>query len=346
MLTHTSHYPITSSQMQTLSHLGLPKTHTICLDIETTGLMPSVCAVFMIGTAMICHDELIITQWLADGLTWDDEAAVLQAFTDFLSLQKGTASPLHLLTYNGDRFDLRFLKERFTQCRLSDPLDDPNILTTDLMVKCKPLKKIYNLPNMKLKTLASFMELSEHKADTTPEGRALIRCYHAYIKTKDPESLDLLWLHNKNDLIQTIGILPMYQALVILEGKFQVEKASVSDGSLHLLASSVCSAPSPIDLDASDIHLHVEGSQLSINISIHERGLRYYHTDYKNYVYLPKEDFVIPKSMAAYVPSSDRCRASKENCHTWFLPDESFLGDPSQLTAYARMLSLFLILSR
>lgn len=345
MLTHITRHPITKEQIQTLSLFGLSADDTICLDIETTGLMPSVCALFMIGCAMINQDakELVITQWFADGLTWDDEAAVLLAFTTFLNEHSSNACPLNLLTYNGDRFDLRFLKERFTQCKLPDPLSQDTIIPLDLMVSFKALKKLYDLKNMKLKTLADFMKL---KKNQTPEGKALINAYHAYINEKDPETLDLLWQHNINDLIQTMGILPLQQTISILNGNFTVTHARIDKEFLLIEASSDCFAPLPVCLVYDSYHVTLEDNKLLFKITLHERGLRYYHTDFKNYVYLPGEDFVIPKSMASYVPACDRCKADKDHCYTWFTPDESFLDDLDKLTAYARMLSAFLIFIR
>lgn len=312
MLTHITRHPITKEQIQTLSLLNLSADDTICLDIETTGLMPSVCALFMIGCAMIDKDtqELVITQWLADGLTWDDEAAVLLAFTAYIEKQKAAACPLHLLTYNGDRFDLRFLTERFSQCKLPDPLSEDNILSLDLMVSFKALKKIYGLKNMKLKTLADFMKL---KTDQTPEGKALINAYHSFINEKDPETLDLLWHHNINDIKQTIGILPLQQTLSILQGNFKVTQAKIDKEILTIEAASDCSVPAPIHLVYDLHHLSLEDNKLLFQITLNERGLRYYHTDFKNYVYLPAEDFVIPKSMAPYVPACDRCKADKDH---------------------------------
>lgn len=345
MLTHITRHPVTTEQIETLPQLGLTIPGTICLDIETTGLMPSVCALFMIGCAVIDEEthELLITQWLADGLTWDDETAVLKAFTDFLTERHKAYDHLHLLTYNGDRFDLRFLKERFIQCKLSDPLSDPWIHPIDLMVRLKPIKKVYELKNMKLKTLAEFMKIQSNK---TPEGKILINKYHEYIKEKDPETLDLLWQHNINDLLQTIGILPLYQTLAILNGSFTVTEALITDQTLRLIAFSDCMVPAPVDLSYDGHRLHIEDHNLCYQIDLCERGLHYYHTDIKNYVYLPKEDFVIPKTMAAFVPACDRCKADKEHCYTWFLPDESFLHDQQKLTTYAQMISAFLIFIR
>ncbi len=340
MLFNKTHSPVTFSQLQALSLLGFSSSDTIILDIETTGLIPEVCTVFMIGCAVIKDNKLLITQWMSDGPTWKDEADILKSFSDYISTYISIQPHLHILTYNGNRFDLRFLKERFRQCNLNDPLNDPVVLSTDLMTIFKPLKKIYHLKNMKLKTLSDLMNISIHK---TPEGKILINRFHDYIKTKDPKILDLLWMHNINDLIQTVGILPLYLTIAIFGDNYKIETVYRDKNKLYIHANANYAAPVPITFFHDELKVKICESHLTFQIAILERGLRYYYTDFKNYVYLQKEDFVIPKAMASFVPISEKSKATKENCYTWFYPDESFLGNPDKLAAYIKMLLTFLI---
>ena len=50
--------------------------------------------------------------------------------------------------------------------------------------------------------------------------------------------------------------------------------------------------------------------------NITEEELKHFYKDYKNYYYIPEEGQAIHKSVAAYVDTSFKEKATKENCFT------------------------------
>ena len=85
-----------------LRSLGDPDDF-LFLDIETTGLTPETAQIYLIGTLSHTEDTgWTLRQWFADSLSSEEE--ILRAFFAF-------ASPFKTLVhYNGDGFDLPFLK--------------------------------------------------------------------------------------------------------------------------------------------------------------------------------------------------------------------------------------------
>lgn len=308
----------------------------ILMDIETTGLSPEMSALFMIGCGWFEDQKLHVIQWLADSLELFGEQDILKTFSqwllDFADLNR---SPV-LVTYNGTKFDLPFLNSRYEQCGLLNPLSTLQISHCDLYRKYLPLKKIWPVPNMKLKTLSQWMGYSFIAA---PEGRKLIRTYHDYIKTKDPDMLNLLFLHNINDIESLMLLLPMQGWLNFFHGAYDImETLCIEQSRIRFKLESFSSLKSHFEWEAYDIKLSVTDSFASLLVPVYERGLRYYYTDYRNYVYLPAEDYALPKSMAKYMDRSYQEKACQENCYTWFKPDSQFMQDKEKQKEYIQMI--------
>ena len=49
---------------------------------------------------------------------------------------------------------------------------------------------------------------------------------------------------------------------------------------------------------------------------MYETELKLFYKDYKNYYYLPKEDMVVHKSLAAFVDKDNKEKAIASNCYT------------------------------
>lgn len=82
----------------------------LLLDIETTGFSADMSTIFMIGCAHFDGKKMLVNQWLSDTLELRGEQEVLNAFSEWLLLQTSSSKKLCLVTYNGDNFDLLFLK--------------------------------------------------------------------------------------------------------------------------------------------------------------------------------------------------------------------------------------------
>ena len=56
-------------------------------------------------------------------------------------------------------------------------------------------------------------------------------------------------------------------------------------------------------------------TQGTLQIPILSTTLKHYFPDYRNYYYLPLEDTAIHKSVATYVDSSNKVKATKQTCY-------------------------------
>ena len=77
------------------------------VDIETLGLSPKTSPIYLIGCGYFDNNGFNISQFFAD--SYQDEPYLLQ---DFLSFSSGFKTLMH---FNGDKFDLPFIKGR---CRI------------------------------------------------------------------------------------------------------------------------------------------------------------------------------------------------------------------------------------
>ena len=239
------------------------------------------------------------------------------------------------MTYNGDNFDLPFLKNRYAQCQLSCPLNSLNLKTLDLYRKFLPLKTLWPVKNMKLKTMSIWLGYTPL---TTPSGRQLIKSYHQYIKIKDSETLNLLFLHNTDDLRALAALLPVYNYILFFSGFYTLTAADRTRESLLFHLTPEVFLPAPLTFESFGCRIDINDSETLLHVPVYERGLRYYYGDIKNYVYLPKEDYALHRSMAAYVDKSHWQKATRENCYTWFCLEETFLTDRQRMKDYVQMI--------
>ena len=313
----------------------LNRESPVLLDIETTGFSPDVSAVFMIGCAYAEEDKFVLIQWLADTLELSGEQDILNAFSEWLQQYAACHEKPCLITYNGQNFDLPFLKSRYIQCGLSSPLASLNLKSIDLYREFLTLKAFWPAGNMKLKSMSSWAGYSYNGA---PEGRQLIKTYHQYIKIKDSTTMNLLFLHNSDDLKALASILPLQNYSRLFAGAYTMAGLIPADDALSFYLKPKVFLPVPVTFSAFDCSLSVQPEECCLRVPLYERGLRYYYSDIKNYVYLPEEDYALHKSMTGYIDKNHWQKARPEKCYTWFIPDEAFLNQPERQQAYVQMI--------
>lgn len=311
----------------------------ILLDIETTGFSPELSAIFMIGCGYFKDDRLETVQWLCDSPELHSEQEILTAFSAWLLEKQKNHSQLCIVTYNGQNFDIPFLNSRYSQCRLDNPLDRLSILNSslDYYRLIRPYKHLWPPSDMKLKTLAEW--LGFYPSKEAPRGRHLIKAYHEYIKTKDSDILNLLFLHNHEDIRSLAAILPLRHYIDFFNGCYSLENLTIhnKDQLLFLLKSKL-PFPAPLKYEKNGFYIELENRSALLYAPLYPKGLRYYYRDIKNYVYLPEEDYVLHKSMASYVDKNSRVKATQDNCYTWFLPDAEFMKDRHRQQTYVEMI--------
>lgn len=296
----------------------------VIFDIETTGFSPKTSFIYLIGILVPGHEKWQLTQWLAESP--EDEAAVLAAFCNSLSNIR------YLVHFNGDTFDLPFLEKR---CRLHGlSAVSESMESIDLYRRFRPLKKMLNLSSMNLKALEAF--LSVPRKDKLDGGK-LISVYHSFVKTRSSAQQSLLLLHNRDDLLGTSALFPLFAYTAILEGDFALSgkpELLKGDCSFELLLHLNLAIPVPkqISLSFGKGCLTAKGS--SAHVSIHGicGTLKYFFDDYRSYYYLPLEDTAIHKSVSAYVDKEHRIPAKASTCYCkrtgLFLPGNAASAPP------------------
>lgn len=303
---------------------GIDPYSCIAFDIETTGFRATSSHLYLIGAATLLSAEASasqwkITQWFAERP--QEEAALLRAFSEFV--QPYTV----ILHFNGDRFDLPYLEEKYAQYGLPAPFGTKE--SVDLYRDFRPLKSFLKLEHMNQKSLERFLGLDR---EDIYDGGKLISVYRSFCKTGSEEELRLLLLHNAEDVTGMLTLTALYGYLDFLQKDFSCENAKIltsKSGQRELLLSFSLRYPlsKAISIPSRFGYLTLKDAAGKLLIPFQEDTFYYYFTDYKNYYYLPQEDQAIHKSVSAYVDKQYRQPAKADNCYIkkqgWFLPQPS-----------------------
>lgn len=318
------------------SFLDTSAPYKLFLDIETTGLTSDVSAIFMIGCGYIENEQFHIIQWLADGPELSEEREILSCFSDWVHQHFNEMASLEIITYNGHAFDLPFLKNRYAFCSIKTPEWLGQAKTVDFYRELSTLRHFLPVKNLKLKTISSWLGYRHTEA---PSGKQLIKCYQNYIKTKDPALLNLLFLHNVDDLESLFRTSQMQTYMNLFHGDYQILSVyRQSDTCIQLELMPNQTLPAAFEYHALDYRCHFDDKKVRIQANVYPQGLRFYFSDFKNYVYLPDEDYALHKSMAKYMDKSHYIKASADTSYTWFIPDESFFENHQKICDYIQMI--------
>lgn len=316
---------------------NISEENILLFDIETTGLSPDASTIFMIGCGYYEDSRLHTIHWLADGYETYSEQEIFLAFSDWFIHHFQSSENVHIITYNGHKFDLPFLKSRYEQCQIPLPYSSTIIEhSIDYYRHILPLKHLWPVHDLKLHTLSAWLG---YQGSHTPSGRQLIKTYHTYIKTKDPVLLNLLFLHNIDDLESLSKILSLETFFQFFNGNYTIDSISYSEEHIifKMHSNSMHPFPSKLEYQMEGFALKAADFEAVLLTPVHPNGLRYYYSDHKNYVYLPLEDHVLHKSMAKYIDKSHWIKANKKNCYTWFIPDTFFFESEEKQRDYIQM---------
>lgn len=309
-------------------------------DIETTGFSRTGCFCYLIGVSFTDGRHFTVIQWLAEGAS--DEPLLIHKFCE---LAENFSSIIH---FNGDNFDIPFLTKRAAIHNI--PLNLDNMRSIDLFKHAKGLKSILRLENYNQTTVEHFLGI--HRNDTYTGGE-LIKVYKEYIKNdqlpaKHADSEKLLLLHNFEDICGLIKIssIVSYNNIINKHISYKdieytpaydiADEAKQSDNissTAYITLSFSLPEELPVSVLLKDEYyvLRAEHSTLKLRLPVITGILKYFYPNYKDYYYLPYEDTAMHKSIAAYVDSECRIKATKETCYTkkhgTFIMIPSYSGD-------------------
>ena len=292
-------------------------------DIETTGFSRTGCFCYLIGVSFTDGRHFTVIQWLAEGAS--DEPLLIHKFCE---LAENFSSIIH---FNGDNFDIPFLTKRAAIHNI--PLNLDNMRSIDLFKHAKGLKSILRLESYNQTTVEHFLGI--HRNDTYTGGE-LIKVYKEYIKNnqlpaKHADSEKLLLLHNFEDICGLIKISSIVSYNNIINKHISYKDIEYTPAYITLSFSLPEELPVSVLLKDEYYVLRAEHSTLKLRLPVITGILKYFYPNYKDYYYLPYEDTAMHKSIAAYVDSECRIKATKETCYTkkhgTFIMIPSYSGD-------------------
>lgn len=276
----------------------------VFFDIETTGLNWRNSHLYLIGAA-VYHPEtenFEIIQWFADEPA--GETDLLDAFAEFLRPYK------RLIHYNGDTFDLPYLRNKYSFYRR--PVLTETMETLDLYRNFRPLRRLFRIPSMKQKDLEVFAGLQRND---TFSGGDLIQVYKDYLSCGARSLLEDLYLHNKEDLTGLIHLLSIYGFFSLFTGAFHISKIKVSDDLLTLMLLPDSGGLCPIQAELAHARIFSDRKCLTIEVPCRKQEMKFFFDNYRDYYYFPLEDTAIHKSVGIYADPQHREKAKASNCY-------------------------------
>ena len=179
------------------------------LDIETLGLSAERCPVILVGTVRPAGpaegadaavpdggSKILMKQFFAEGIKGsDEEAAVLTAVEAELS------DVDILVTFNGQSFDLPYLRKRCAILGLPLPRRHYSLDLYRVLRDCSDLGRF--LPNLKQKTVESFAGLWEYRHDEISGGESISRYYDYVVDPVNNQGAKAeVLLHIRDDILQ------------------------------------------------------------------------------------------------------------------------------------------------
>ncbi len=296
----------------------------VLFDIETTGLSAASAYIYLIGALEIKPDRLIFIQWFAEKP--EEEVLLIEKFFSWI--------PVHacLIHFNGRGFDIPFISKKCRQYNIKNTL--PQLPDIDLYRSFACLKNYFDMPGRRL---VSYEQLIGINREDKYNGGELINVYKNYIgKSKfDPDGaedlLHLLLLHNEEDIKDMAPVLSLFSFLDLFNGNFSSYTCSISPPSgdesenEKFVIELEMNFPFPFSNhhelatmpEMDMITIDADEKKATITIPVIKAKIKHFFEDYKNYYYLPEEDFAIHKSAAAVYTSSQKKNATRQTAYSY-----------------------------
>nr|MCR5654057.1 ribonuclease H-like domain-containing protein [Lachnospiraceae bacterium] len=241
-----------------------------------------------------------------------------------------------LVHFNGNTFDLPFLKQRAAHFSLEHPFDEME--GVDIYKRTAPYKGLLGLESCKQKSIEAFLGIDR---EDEYNGGQLIKVYEDYTKSGDEEAERLLLLHNHDDMIGMLKILPILSYSDVFAHLFKVSRVQANhytdlDGSerdeVLMKLRFPIAFPKPLSLHKMDCTFSGEGREGFLKVPLYKEEMKFFYANYKDYYYLPEEDTAVHKAIAFCVDKEHRKQAKASNCYTKkegaFLPQWDIIFEP------------------
>ena len=296
-----------SAQDELLQDIA-PLNDFLLLDIETTGLSAEHNAVYLIGCIYHQTDGWNLIQWMDN--TGNEEKEVLSSFLLFASGYR------ILVHYNGDRFDIPFLRKRIELHSLTDTTFDAK--TLDLYKVILPYRRVLGLPDYRQQTMEALLGTGRIEDKS---GADLVKVYRRFIVDPEPELLTMLLGHNEADVTGLLSLLPLMIYRELDSSEFRVRKAQANyytdhDGTrreeLFIFFRLGRSLPAPVYASADHCYVKIEGDEGVLKVPLYTEVMKYFYANYKDYYFLPEEDMAVHQWDLYRTPFFKRSYEDKE----------------------------------
>lgn len=297
--------------------------NSVFFDIETTGLSRDKASIYLIGAGVYSEDTYTIHQWFAESA--DDESTILDNFLSFIE-------PFEtIIHFNGNSFDIPFVNHRSNLYGYEGIPTDINSI--DLYKNISPYKNILKLDNLQQKTIEKFLDINR---DDEYDGGKLIKIYKSYVKHPTQDSLDLLLLHNHDDMLGLAKLILTENFVHLLSGQANIKITRSYLNSYMNSDNDTCeeliyemttdiNIPKKISYGVGNYYIIANNNSIILKILLIDNKLSVYYDNYKDYYYLPAEDMAIHKSLATYVDKKNRQPATADNCYSKIEYNEELL---------------------
>lgn len=281
---------ITQNYHQIISKPDLLKKYAdldkiLFFDIETTGLSPDSSFIYLISYGYFMEKEFYLTQLFAENMK--DEISILTAFDEILP------DYTLLAQFNGNRFDIPYVKARFNYHNLSTHMSSLEYF--DIYLYTKVFKKFFETPNCKLKTFEKLLKI--RRKDLIDGGEA-INEYYNYVSCGDEASLQACLLHNYEDVLN----LPELSKLIVFEHLKDIsdfEFNVYTDNEYFIIETDTGQCINfSMKHHFDDMDFIFNGSVAKIMLKIENDNIRIHFGQYKNYVFLADENYAVESSYA------------------------------------------------
>ncbi|MDF2820226.1 MAG: polymerase exonuclease [Clostridiales bacterium] len=305
-----------------LKYLPYNISDALIFDIETTGFSAHSSQLYLIGVTYYKDDSWRLIQWLAE--TRSDELIIIEKFFEF------TKEFHHIVHFNGDNFDVPYIQKKCTIHDLNYSFD--GLDSIDLYKYFKNFKNFLPLEKFSLKAIEKHLGITRRDLYS---GGELIQNYFNFTSTGNKEDFDKLILHNEDDLIGTVKLLPTsLLGKILSKDKLEVTSVVINEDFINIKLNTYL--PLPCSIHFNDLLINLIGysnsTEIDIKIKVFKGVLKHFFDNYKEYYYLPLEDQAIHKSVAQFVDSQHKKKANKNNCYiklnSTFLPQRTNLIAP------------------
>lgn len=289
-----------------------PIEKILFLDIETTGFTARSSYLYLIGCIYYENRAFHMIQWFAR--TYEEEAEILRSFLEF---SQDFQCFIH---YNGNHFDIPYLEQKAAQYQIPSALSVTE--GVDIYRRIAPFKDFLKLPNVKQKTIEQYLSVAR---EDLFGGGELISVYHEYVKHPSVDAMEMLLLHNADDIQGMVRLLPILSYADLYQDGVRVTKVNANyyrdfrnDARAELIMKLALpeTLPVPVSCYYHDCYFSGDRDSASLKVPLLQTELKYFYANYRDYYYLPAEDTALHKSVASFVDKEHRIQATAATCYT------------------------------